>query len=70
MPSINYSSEFLQVGNFTNQPIDSPQDLSLYLGKSRIVGLTTCQLAYDSSSNLWKLDGKPVTDVKDSVTSI
>lgn len=54
----------------TNQPIDSPQDLTLYVGISKRVGLGNKQLAYDSAANLWRIGTDPVTDVKDSITTV
>ena len=54
----------------TNSNINSLQDLSTYAGKSKKIGLGTRQLAFDSSAGIWKAGSEPVTDVKDSVTTI
>ena len=53
-----------------NDVIDSPQDLTTYLGKSKKVGIGTAQLAYDSTAKIWKVGTESVTSVADSVTTI
>ena len=66
----NSTKYYIDVVLTTNHPIDSLQDLTLYLGKSRKVGLISNQLYYDSASNLWKTADHPVTAVSDSVTAV
>ena len=61
---------YVDVTLTTNNVIDSPQDLTTYLGSSKKVGIGTAQLAYDSTAKIWKVGTESVTSVADSVTII
>ena len=61
---------YIDVTLTKNDVIDSPQDLTTYLGKSKKIGIGTAQLAYDSTAKIWKVGTESVTSVADSVTTI